>query len=197
MASGDAENMELHMEMFILEGAATPKKTSSATDAQHLLSIPYLCDFVLTLTKFLALPILIILAFQFCQGIINIYLTVIFINEHRDNLARKIASITMVLGWLLIRMMNILFILDVCDSTCAEANRIANVSHETWASGALNGFKEEFNIFSHRLLRKRLEIKLFGAIALNYELQYKEHSAGGTSPTGPNKGHFLGADAPQ
>ncbi|KAK0158560.1 hypothetical protein PV328_009546 [Microctonus aethiopoides] len=104
-----------------------------------------LCDFVLTLTKFLALPILITLAFQFAQSIVNIYLTVIFINEHHDNLARKIASITMVLGWLLIRMINILFILDVCDSTCAEANHIANVSHETWASGALNGFKEEVN----------------------------------------------------
>lgn len=104
-----------------------------------------LCDFVLTLTKFLALPILIILAFQFAQGIVNIYLTVIFINEHHDNFARKVASITTVLGWLLIRMINILFILDVCDSTCAEANRIANVSHETWASGALNGYKEEVN----------------------------------------------------
>nr|AXU39968.1 gustatory receptor [Meteorus pulchricornis] len=132
-----------------------------------------LSNLISILTEYFALPILFVLMIQFCQAMVNLYLILMDMNTHQRNWPQQLAFFLMVIGWLMIRVVSLFFILHTCDSTCEEANRMVNVLHTLWASRALVGYKKMLRILSHRSVRKRLEIKLYGAIQLNNELGYK------------------------
>ncbi|KAH0554209.1 hypothetical protein KQX54_008499 [Cotesia glomerata] len=124
-------------------------------------------DLIIMSDELLALPILTALLLQFLNIILYIYFLLIFILRKNYYWSGLIT-----IGWLLMRISQLFFSVDTCNSICYEANRKAKILHELWALKRPDSFKEMLkNISLHQ--QEPVEIKLYDALSMNPELLYK------------------------
>ncbi|CAD6222599.1 GSCOCT00014062001.2-RA-CDS [Cotesia congregata] len=125
-------------------------------------------DLIIMSDELLALPILTALLLQFLNIILYIYLLLIFILSKNYYWSGLIT-----IGWILMRISQLFFSVDTCNSICYEANRKAKILHELWALKRPDGFKEMLKSISLHQLQEPVEIKLYDALNMNHELLYK------------------------
>ncbi|THK32952.1 gustatory receptor 8CTE, partial [Diachasma alloeum] len=130
-------------------------------------------NLVTLMNNLFALPLLIALMMQFTQLIVNIYMLLIYISNGNYCHWNANSSMSIVLGWLIIRLIQTLCIIDVCETMSQTANRIGNYLHTMWVMRRPQCPGDVVKILSLECLQQTVKIQLYGSIVLNNSMLFK------------------------
>ncbi|XP_063977342.1 uncharacterized protein LOC135162621 [Diachasmimorpha longicaudata] len=130
-------------------------------------------NLVTLMNNLFALPLLMALMMQFSQLIVNIYMLLIYISDGNYCHWKANSSMSIVLGWLIIRLIQMLCIIDVCGTMSQTANRIGNYLHTMWLMRRPQGSSDVVKILSLECLQQTVKIQLYGSIGVNNSMLFK------------------------